>query len=104
MSQVFPESRVVHPVEQESFRRPRPRLDADPVLVIGPPARFVGAAGPEAALRASRPPAVNSVSEKGVSAVTATAVDPLPYHPTPTPLAAEASTTTEATAPVKETS
>ncbi|MFD6496661.1 hypothetical protein [Streptomyces sp. NPDC060188] len=49
-------------------------------------------------------PPVGNLPRLGGSAVAAAAPESLPYHPTPTPLAAEASTTTEANAPVKETS
>ncbi|MFD6494509.1 hypothetical protein ACFWER_21995, partial [Streptomyces sp. NPDC060188] len=36
MNQVLRESRTAHPVERESFRRPRSRPDADPVPVPVP--------------------------------------------------------------------
>lgn len=58
------------------------RLDASPVLVIGLPVGFVGAAEAKAALRESRLPAVSNVSEKGGSAVAAAAFNALLYHPT----------------------
>jgi len=55
------------------------RLDARPVLVIGLPVGFVGAAESKAALRASGLPAVSNVSEKGGSAVAAAAANALLY-------------------------
>jgi precorrin-8X/cobalt-precorrin-8 methylmutase len=57
------------------------RLDASPVLVVGLPVGFVGAAESKAALRASGLPAVSNVSEKGGSAVAAAALNALLYHP-----------------------
>ncbi|NGO69032.1 precorrin-8X methylmutase [Streptomyces boncukensis] len=54
-------------------------LDVAPVLVIGLPVGFVGAAESKAALRASGLPAVSNVSEKGGSAVAAAAVNALLY-------------------------
>ncbi|GLX48027.1 precorrin isomerase [Streptomyces hygroscopicus subsp. hygroscopicus] len=56
-------------------------LDAAPVLVVGLPVGFVGAAESKAALRASGLPAVSNVSEKGGSAVAAAALNALLYHP-----------------------
>ncbi|WP_395572677.1 precorrin-8X methylmutase [Streptomyces sp. BK79] len=57
-------------------------LNADPVLVIGLPVGFVGAAESKAALRESGLPAVSNVSEKGGSAVASAALNALLYHPT----------------------
>lgn len=57
-------------------------LDASPILVIGLPVGFVGAAESKAALRGSGLPAVSNVSEKGGSAVAAAALNALLYHPT----------------------
>ncbi|MFC1413699.1 precorrin-8X methylmutase [Streptacidiphilus sp. N1-12] len=54
-------------------------LDARPVLVIGLPVGFVGAAESKAALRASGLPAVSNISEKGGSAVAAAAANALLY-------------------------
>ncbi len=54
-------------------------LDARPVLVIGLPVGFVGAAESKAALRASGLPAVSNRSEKGGSAVAAAAANALLY-------------------------
>jgi precorrin-8X/cobalt-precorrin-8 methylmutase len=54
-------------------------LDTRPVLVIGLPVGFVGAAEAKAALRASGLPAVSNVSEKGGSAVAAAAINALLY-------------------------
>jgi precorrin-8X/cobalt-precorrin-8 methylmutase len=50
-----------------------------PVLVVGLPVGFVGAAESKARLRASGLPAVSNVSEKGGSAVAAAAVNALLY-------------------------
>lgn len=49
----------------------------DPVLVIGMPVGFVGAAESKAALRASGLPAVSNVGERGGSAVAAAALNAL---------------------------
>src|SRR3954452_10671570 len=54
---------------------------ADPALVIGLPVGFVGAAESKAALRESGLPSVSNVSEKGGSAVAASALNALLYHP-----------------------
>jgi precorrin-8X/cobalt-precorrin-8 methylmutase len=51
----------------------------EPVLVVGLPVGFVGAAESKARLRASGLPAVSNVSEKGGSAVAAAAVNALLY-------------------------
>jgi precorrin-8X/cobalt-precorrin-8 methylmutase len=50
-----------------------------PVLVVGLPVGFVGAAESKARLRASGLPAISNVSEKGGSAVAAAAVNALLY-------------------------
>lgn len=55
------------------------RLDPAPVLVIGLPVGFVGAAESKEALRASGLPAVSNRSEKGGSAVAAAALNALLY-------------------------
>ncbi|GAA3746596.1 precorrin-8X/cobalt-precorrin-8 methylmutase [Spinactinospora alkalitolerans] len=55
----------------------------DPVLVIGLPVGFVGAAESKADLRGSGLPQVSNVSEKGGSAVAAAAANALLYGPTP---------------------
>lgn len=55
------------------------RLDAQPVLVVGLPVGFVGAAEAKQALRDSRLPAISNRSEKGGSAVAAAAVNALLY-------------------------
>jgi precorrin-8X/cobalt-precorrin-8 methylmutase len=55
----------------------------DPVLVVGLPVGFVGAAESKAALRDSGLPAVSNVSEKGGSAVAAAALNALLYAETP---------------------
>ncbi|ASU84862.1 precorrin-8X methylmutase [Nocardiopsis gilva YIM 90087] len=55
----------------------------DPLLVIGLPVGFVGAAESKAALRESGLPQVSNVSEKGGSAVAAAALNALLYGPTP---------------------
>jgi len=52
-----------------------------PVLVIGLPVGFVGAADAKAALRASGLPAVSNRTEKGGSAVAAAALNALLYSP-----------------------
>ncbi|CAM3790683.1 precorrin-8X methylmutase [Nocardiopsis rhodophaea] len=57
--------------------------DVDPLLVIGLPVGFVGAAESKAALRESGLPQVSNVSEKGGSAVAAAALNALLYGPTP---------------------
>src|SRR5690606_41280301 len=54
-----------------------------PVLVIGLPVGFVGAAESKAALRASGLPQVSNVSEKGGSAVAAAALNALLYRDEP---------------------
>ncbi|MFC7328792.1 precorrin-8X methylmutase [Marinactinospora rubrisoli] len=58
-------------------------LGVDPVLVVGLPVGFVGAAESKAALRASGLPQISNVSEKGGSAVAAAAVNALLYEPVP---------------------
>ncbi|MFI7030245.1 precorrin-8X methylmutase [Microbispora rosea] len=55
------------------------RLGVRPVLVVGLPVGFVGAAESKAALRASALPAVSNRGEKGGSAVAAAAVNALLY-------------------------
>jgi precorrin-8X/cobalt-precorrin-8 methylmutase len=50
-----------------------------PVLVVGLPVGFVGAAESKARLRAAGCPSVSNVSEKGGSAVAAAAVNALLY-------------------------
>ncbi|GAA0381715.1 precorrin-8X methylmutase [Microbispora corallina] len=55
------------------------RLDVRPVLVVGLPVGFVGAAESKQALRESGLPAVSNRSEKGGSAVAAAAVNALLY-------------------------
>ena len=52
-------------------------LGADPVLVIGLPVGFVGAAEAKAALRSSGLPSVSNVGERGGSAVAAAALNAL---------------------------
>lgn len=54
-------------------------LDARPVLVVGMPVGFVGAAESKAALRASGLPGVSNRGEKGGSAVAAAALNALLY-------------------------
>lgn len=54
--------------------------DLDPALVIGLPVGFVGAAKSKQALRDRGWPAITNVSEKGGSAVAASACNALLYH------------------------
>lgn len=58
------------------------RLRPDPVLVVGLPVGFVGAADSKVALRASGLPQVSNVGDKGGSAVAAAAVNALLYAST----------------------
>ncbi|RCV49341.1 precorrin-8X methylmutase [Marinitenerispora sediminis] len=58
-------------------------LGVDPLLVVGLPVGFVGAAESKAELRASGLPQISNVSEKGGSAVAAAAVNALLYAPVP---------------------
>ncbi|WP_225829094.1 precorrin-8X methylmutase [Streptomyces naphthomycinicus] len=84
-------NRAVRPVAREAVRRPRgtaprpspgaARPDASPAPVIGPPAGLAGAAVSRETSRASGPPAVRDVSDKGGPAVAAAAPHALPYHP-----------------------
>lgn len=59
--------------------------EADPALVIGLPVGFVGAAESKQALRDHGWPAVTNLSEKGGSAVAASACNALLYHREDTP-------------------
>lgn len=60
-------------------------VDAGPALVVGLPVGFVGAVESKTALRGSGWPAVTNRSEKGGSAVAASAVNALLYHAKDTP-------------------
>ncbi|MFD5764182.1 precorrin-8X methylmutase, partial [Streptomyces sp. NPDC127044] len=80
MSQVFPENRVVHPIEQESFRRLRARLDTShfPPLTRAVVERVIHSAadldyaddhGTHAGGRTNAPPAPDPRGPVGVGVV-----------------------------------